>query len=340
MTVWDEVERAYIPPKAARVTMSLKESLVSLLGIRLVPIPAGEFLMGSPDGDKAAQPNEKPQHRVRINRPFLIGTHEVTVGQWKAFVAATGYKTEGEVNGKGSYGLDLRTGKVEPKPEHTWKKWLKEDGKHPSDFEQTDEHPVVCVSWHDAREFCSWLSDQEDASYRLPTEAEWEYACRAGTTTRYFYGDDEDGLQQVSNIADASLKEKWVMEMGGQSIHLPPYAKWWSDKAPFTQQVGQLKANPWGLYDLYGNVGEWCLDWYAGDYYAHSPVHDPKGPPKGELIDTSQVLPGGGKVRLRVVRGGVWLDPALGCRSADRSTQLRHPVYSAADIGFRVVREC
>jgi formylglycine-generating enzyme required for sulfatase activity len=341
MTVWEEAVEWQTGPELAwpaRVRMKAGERLVNSIGMELALIPAGEFLMGSPDSDPAAQPNEKPRHLVRITRPFLFGVREVTVGQFRRFVDETGYRTEGERNGKGSFGLDLTTGRVEPKPEYTWRSWLKADESQPSDFEQTDDHPVVCVSWSDARAYCEWLSRSEGWEYRLPTEAEWEYACRAGTSTRFPFGDDEDGLREAANIADKSLQKKWKMKVGGQTMDLPPYAKWWNDGAPFTRPVGELKPNAWGLFDMLGNVGEWCLDWYDGGYYAQSPLEDPQGPPVGEEVSVEHLIPGGGKVRLRVVRGGVWLDPAPGCRSADRSTQLRHPVYSAADIGFRLVR--
>ena len=311
------------------------------IGMRMVEIPACRFKMGSTDADPDANADEKPQHRVRITAPFLIGIYPVTVGQFKQFVKATGHKTEGEASGKGSVGLDLITGKVEPQPEYTWLSWLKEDKQHPSNFKQTDQHPVVCVSWDDAQAFCTWLSAKEGKIYRLPTEAEWEFACRAGTTTRYYNGDDEDGLQQIANIADASLPEKWVWGTDDppfpKGMHLPPYAKPWNDGYPFTAPVGKFEPNAFGLHDMVGNVGEWCSDWYDPDYYKNSPVKDPKGPPTGPLIDISDRLPGAPPRTLRVVRGGVWLDPAVAYRSADRFTHRRHPIDSAADIGFRVV---
>ncbi len=338
MTAWDSNAGRNGRPVQVWIGAGDSLALSNTIGMKLVLIRPGEFMMGSPDSDPDAQPNEKPQHRVRITRPFLMGMQEVTVGQWRTFVKATGYKTEGERMNPGSFGLDLTTGRVEPKREYTWKSWLKEDEQHPSDFQQTDNHPVVCVSWNDARAFCGWLSQREGAEYRLPTEAEWEYACRAGTTTRFSNGDDQDALKEVANIADRSLQEKWVMEFQGQPMHLPPYAKWYDDKAPFTGQVGRLQPNAWGLQDMMGNVGEWCQDWYDPDYYTNSPVADPPGPVQAKRVNVSDRIPGSPPMALRVVRGGVWLDPATGCRSADRSTQLRHPVHSAADIGFRVVR--
>ena len=311
------------------------------IGMQMVQIPAGRFKMGSTDADPDAKPDEKPQHRVKITEPFLIGIYPVTVGQFSQFVTETGYLTEGEESGTGSVGLDLVTGKVETKPQYTWRNWLNEDKKHPSNFKQTDQHPVVCVSWNDARAFCRWLSGKEGKVYRLPTEAEWEYACRGGTTTRFYNGDDENGLQEIANIADASLQEKWVWGTDDppfkKGMHLPPYAKPWNDGYPFTAPVGKFKANSIGLHDLVGNMGEWCLDWYDPDYYANSPRKDPKGPHTGPLIDISDRMPGAPPRTLRVVRGGVWLDPAEAYRSADRFTHRRHPIDSAADIGFRVV---
>ncbi|HJP91120.1 MAG TPA: formylglycine-generating enzyme family protein [Pyrinomonadaceae bacterium] len=311
------------------------------IGMQLVQIPAGRFKMGSTDADPDATPDEKPQHRVRITKPFLMSLHAVTVGQFEQFVNETNYQTEGEQSGTGSTGLDLVTGKVGAQPQYTWRSWLNEDKQHPSNFKQTNKHPVVCVSWNDALAFCRWLSGKEGKPYRLPTEAEWEYACRAGTTTRYFNGDDEDGLQEIANIADASLQKKWVWNTNDppfqKGMHLPPYAKPWNDGYPFTAPVGKFKPNAFGLYDMVGNVGEWCSDWLDPDYYANSPKRDPKGPPTGPLIDISDRLPGAPPRTLRVVRGGVWLDPAAAYRSADRFTHRRHPVDSAADIGFRVV---
>lgn len=316
------------------------------IGMALVEIPAGEFRMGSSSTDEEAQEDEKPRHLVRITRSFLIGVSPVTVGQFGRFVTETGYQTVAERDGKGAVGLDLVTGLVERKPEYHWKFWLHDDEAHPSDFEQTHDHPVVCVGWDDVQEFLKWLTEKTNREYRLPTEAEWEYACRAGTETRYCNGDDGDGLLEVANIADASLQEKWVMEINGQPTHLPPYAKPWDDGYPFTSPVKRFEPNQWGLYDVHGNVGEWCRDWYHSSYYLDAPVEDPAGPAEGEVIDLTKRLspqelallkPDSEQLPFRVIRGGVWLDPASGCRCADRQTHLRHPIHSAADVGFRVV---
>ena len=326
---------------SAPISLGLQpgEVLTNSIGMKFAAIPSGEFLMGSPDSDQNAQDNEKPQHSVVISKGFFMSVHNVTYGQWRVFQQETGYVTEGERNGRGSFGIDLTTGKVEPKPIYTWNQWIVESEEFASGFEITDNHPIVCVSWDDAHEFARWLGTRDGVTYRLPTEAEWEYAARAGTTTSYYNGDSEDELHAIANVADASLQRRWTMLVEGNRVKLPPYAKPWDDGFPFTSPVGQFAPNAWGLYDMYGNVGEWCLDWYSANYYERSPVMDPAGPATGDVVDFTAVLPGSEPRALRVVRGGVWLDPASGCRSADRSTMLRHPVDTAADIGIRLVRE-
>ena len=179
-------------------------------------------------------------------------------------------------------------------------------------FEQTDEHPVVNVSWNDAVEFCKWLSRKEGKTYRLPTEAEWEYACRAGTTTRYYSGDDPETLAKVGNVADATAKAKfpdWTCTIKA------------SDGYVFTAPVGKFKPNSFGLYDMHGNAWQWCADWYGAEYYAKSPVDDPAGPDSGNV---------------RVLRGGSWCRWPLSSRSA---TRYRYsPDFRYGYAGFRVAR--
>jgi formylglycine-generating enzyme required for sulfatase activity len=179
-------------------------------------------------------------------------------------------------------------------------------------FEQTDEHPVVNVSWNDAVAFCNWLSKKESKTYRLPTEAEWEYACRAGTTTRYYSGDDPETLAKVGNVADAALKAKF------------PDLKYTlkaSDDYVFTAPVGSFKPNALGLFDMHGNAFQWCADWYGAEYYAASPVDDPTGPDSGTD---------------RVLRGGSWNFGPLYSRSAKRFGLT--PDLRSSYSGFRVAR--
>jgi formylglycine-generating enzyme required for sulfatase activity len=244
------------------------------IGMRMALIPAGEFLMGSPDSDHLASGSEKPQHRVRITRPFYLGIYPVTQAEYKRVTRAT-----------------------------------------PSHFKRDPNRPVDGVSWDDAQEFCRKLSAlrKEKATgrlYRLPTEAEWEYACRAGSTTRWCFGDYEGRLGESA----------WFDGNSGKETHA----------------VGQKKPNAWGLYDMHGNVWEWCEDgwWYT---YADSATDDPHGSEKSTE---------------RVCRGGGWNTKAGHCRSANRNAEDRKtrchkfvheysgtypkPVDYTYDLGFRV----
>ena len=266
------------------------------IGIKFRLIPAGEFMMGSPEGD-----DDEKLHRVRITKPFYLGIHEVTVGDFRRFVSDTGYKTEAEKDGMGGFGYDVKDGSSSRKPEYTW--------RNPG-FSQSDDHPVVEVSWNDAVAFGKWLSKKEGRTYRLPTEAEWEYACRAGTTTNFYCGDDVEGLALVGNVADGTMKEKFPSRSAIEA----------RDGYVFTSPVGEFKPNAFGLCDMHGNVWERCSDWYGKDYYAKSPADDPRGPPSGLYS---------------VNRGGGWHDGAWNCRSECRDWLT--PGFRDGNLGFRVV---
>ncbi len=270
------------------------------IGMKLARIPAGTFRMGGP------RTNERPVREVRITRPFLMGVHEVTVGQFRSFVAATGYRTEAERDVAGGYGIDFATAKVRQQSGIDW--------LHPGfpSFEQGEDHPVLLVSWNDAEAFLDWLSEKEGRAYSLPTEAQWEYAARAGTQTDYFTGDDPASLCEAANIADAALLRTVPATRG----HVA-----WDDGYPFTAPVGRFKANAFGLHDMHGNVWEWCADWYGEPYDHVSPVDDPAGPPVG---------------RFRAIRGGGWFNGPGQNRSAQRiyfDPSFRYCLLS----GFRVV---
>jgi formylglycine-generating enzyme required for sulfatase activity len=294
-----------------------KGRVVNSVGVVLVRVPAGEFLMGAPDDDDLARKDERPQHRVRIGRPFFLGAREVTVGQFRAFATATGFKTAAEADGKGASGYDAALrGFAYDSPKYSW--------RNPG-YPQDDRHPVVNVTRQDARAFCEWLGRKEGRRYRLPTEAEWEYACRAGTTARFTNGHAAEGLKAIANLSDQSLARRWdastVKRYGldPKAVAFQP----WDDGHAFTAPVGSFEPNALGLHDMLGNVGEICGDWYQGDYYGESPESDPRGPAE--------------KKDGHVVRGGTFLNgPALGratSRVACRDGYLNYV------IGFRVLLE-
>ncbi|MGA2256021.1 MAG: formylglycine-generating enzyme family protein [Thermoguttaceae bacterium] len=293
------------------------KQITNSIGMKLTLVPSGEFMMGSKESaeETAAFFNkaygmslnadvfkdEHPQHRVRITKPFFLGTYPVTRGQFRKFVAATGYKTDAEKgDNPGADGWNPKKKEFEFSMDYSWRN---------AGFEQTDEHPVVNVSWNDAVAFCKWLSRKEGKSYRLPTEAEWEYACRAGTTTRYCCGDDPETLAKVGNVADATFKAKF------------PDAKYTikaSDGYVFSAPVGSFQPNAFGLYDMQGNAEQWCSDWYDVRYYASSPTDDPPGPKTGKG---------------HVFRVSSWCSRASECRSACRKSV---PWGWDLWLGFRV----
>ncbi len=330
-----EKPRADAPLNAAANGDSQHETAVNSIGLKLVKIPAGEFMMGNHEQTAEMQKSfpqydaerfghklddEYPVHKVRITHPFWLGATAVTVGQFRKFVEATNYKTDAERNdpandtpgeprrtGPGGYGYNKETGKLDERrnPKHFWRD---------TGFPQTDDHPVVDVSWNDAVAFCKWLSEKEGRHYRLPTEAEWEYACRAGTTTRYWCGDDPESLVKVANIYDQSSAKVFP--------EWSKYALSGDDGFPFTAPVGSFRPNAFGLYDMHGNVWQWCADFYGEDTYAKSPVDDPHGPAKGDK---------------HVRRGGAWHSWPLYCRASFRNYNTPQSRYF--NLGFRVARD-
>ena len=228
-------------------------------------------------------PAEAPKHRVRITKPFWLGVHEVTRGQFRRFVDERGYKTEAERDGKGGYGLI--DGQWKQDPRFVWNRDL--------GFEQADDHPVVNVTWNDVTAFCAWLSEKEGEKSHLPSEAQWEYACRAGTTTTWYSGDDEGALKEHA----------WFSFNAERKSH----------------PVGQKSPNAWGLYDMHGNVWEWCQDWWGDRYYATSPMDDPPGASGGSH---------------RVYRGGGWDYDASRGRASYRAWD--DPGCRAENHGFRL----
>jgi formylglycine-generating enzyme required for sulfatase activity len=298
-------------PKATERNHDFQNSI----GMKLVLIPAGTFMMGSADNDKEAYDEEKPQHKVTISKAFYLGKYDVTRGQFRKFAEDSGYETEAERVGKGGA---YDSGKGQFFNDVRGRSW-----KDPG-YSQTDSHPVVNVTWNDAKRFCAWLSEKEAKRYDLPTEAEWEFACRAGTSSRYYFGDDEAGLQKYANVADLSLKAKWDYSNISIKDYQKGLADWfervsWDDGYPFTAPVGQFMPNGFGLYDMHGNIYQWCQDWYGRDYYTNSDNSDPKGPSMGVA---------------RVLRGGSFDNYPRRCRAARRGRDA--PGYRYYSIGFRL----
>ena len=250
--------------------------ITNSIGMKLVWIPAGEFMMGSPSSEKDRYDDEGPQHRVKISKGFYIGIYEVTVGQYLEYLNSD----------RDSSGVDFSDKDCPVKK--TGSRYVLSVNK----FGSNESQPMVEVSWHGAQKFCDWLSRKENKIYRLPTEAEWEYACRAGAQTRFCFGDNETSLGDYA----------WYTNNSGSKTH----------------QVGQKKPNGFGLYDMHGNVWEWCQDWY-GSYDSGEQV-DPTGPSSGSA---------------RVLRGGSWDSTPRHRRSADRNWDTPDGAFDV--LGFRIV---
>ncbi len=270
---------------------------INKLGMKFIYIKPGTFTMGSPLGKYRTSDDEKA-HKVTLTRGFYMQATEVTVNQFRQFVQSTGYKTEGEKQG----GCWIKSSGM------GWKKkkgskWNKPDSWETKDLPLKGIYPVTCVSWNDASAFISWLSKREKQTYAFPTEAEWEYACRAETTTPFAFGKCLRTNQANFNNAGSEFPD---CQGNPKPAGLKPVP------------VGSLAPNTWGLYDMHGNVAEWCGDQYGG--YPKGPVKNPQGPSVGAE---------------KVIRGGHWFVSAEGCRSAKRGAFRQN---AASDvIGFRVV---
>ncbi len=243
------------PPSPRPLAPPFTENLPNGLTLEMVSLPAGQFLMGSPDSDPDALDDEKPQHQVKVNS-FAIGKYPVTQAQYEAVM-----------------------------------------GTNPSYFSNNPQNPVEQVSWEDAQAFCQKLSQITGKTYRLPTEAEWEYACRAGTTTRFYFGDDANQLGD--------------------------YAWYDGNSQNTTHPVGQKKPNAWGLHDMSGNVWEWCEDDWHNNYIG-APTDGSAWFIKNDNRSQSR----------KCLRGGSWGSSPVNCRSADRIRDF--PDYDYSSNGFRV----
>jgi formylglycine-generating enzyme required for sulfatase activity len=287
--------------------------------ITWVIIPSGRFLMGSQvPADKLAKDfaeygreadyfsDEYPQHPVEITNPFLIASTEVTVGQFRAFTEETGYKTRAEVDSTGGWGYDPALRKCLGRdPRFSWL-----DPGYP----QTDSHPVVNVTWEDCQAYCRWLSGKQRRIVRLPTEAEWEYANRAGTKDYYSVGNTKT---DILSKARTLVPRPETIRQAVQDLEIDP-----SESPPFPVPVASYAPNLFGVYDMHGNVWEWTADWHDEKYYSYSPTKDPQGPKQGVV-----------KVR----RGGAWNSFPLWARSSFRNWNTIDT--RCVNLGFRLVAE-
>jgi formylglycine-generating enzyme required for sulfatase activity len=265
----------------------------------MIPIKGGEFVMGSPASEKGHKPDEAPQHKVKVD-PFWMGKCEVTWDEYELFM----YPEEKQKAADGTYAseeADAVTRPTKPYVEMSF-------GMGKTGF------PAISMTQHAANKYCEWLSAKTGHFYRLPTEAEWEYACRAGTTTAYSFGDDVSKLREYA---------------------------WYGDNSDLKyQKVGKKKPNPWNLFDMHGNVAEWCLDQYDPNYYKQF---------AGKV--TTEPWNVATKPYPHAVRGGSWSDDADRCRSASRTNstpdwkmqdpQLPKSIWYLTDaqfVGFRIIR--
>ncbi len=238
--------------------------------IEMIPIPGGQYLMGSLESEAEHQADESPQHPVRL-APFWIGKYEITWEEfeiWGDELDILRRNLTGAASSPRDQAADGVTRPTEPYTDMSFGMGM-------------ERNPAICMTQHAARTYCRWLSAKTGRYYRLPTEAEWEYACRAGTTTAYSFGDDPGQLEEYA----------WYYDNSDEAYH----------------EVGLKQPNPWGLYDMHGNVAEWVLDQYVADFY---------GTQAGQIADNPLAIPT--QLYPRVVRGGNWDDPAEMLRSAAR----------------------
>jgi formylglycine-generating enzyme required for sulfatase activity len=268
----------------------------------LAATPGGIYLMGSPTSEKGRGEDEGPQHLVQV-RPFWMGKMEVTWDEFDIYRKDLGIDSPADNERRLKANADALTGPTRPYADETF-------------GHGREGNPVICITHHAAMEYCRWLSRKTGKIYRLPTEAEWEWACRAGTTTAYSFGDDPKNLDDYA----------WSKKNSENVAH----------------PVGKKKPNPWGLHDMHGNVAEWCLDHYEKDYYGKTPA---------DKVLLAPVLLPTDKRFSHVARGGSWDDEADKLRSAarrgsDKSWIRQDPqrpqsiwwLTDAEFVGFRVVR--
>jgi len=285
------------PKQATQVTAQTANTLRDCAECpEMVVIPAGSFDMGSPSYEGGRLDDEGPVHRVTIKKAFALGRTEITRGQFAAFVSETGYST-------GDKCLTFEGGKAEERSKRSW--------RNPG-YSQQDSHPAVCLNWNDANAYTEWLSHKTGKRFRLPTEAEWEFAARGNTTTARYWGNSLEQACTYANGMDTTGKAK-VKGVTWEPLNC-------SDGFTYTAPVASLKPNAFGLYDMIGNVFEWTADSYHENY-------------QGAPTDGTEWQ---GDGVMRVLRGGSWDVNAASLRAAYRVSDS--PDVRLDVIGFRVAR--
>jgi formylglycine-generating enzyme required for sulfatase activity len=263
---------------------------------QMVVIRAGSFDMGSSAAEIGRREDEEPVHRVKV-AAFALGKTEITRGQFAAFVKKTGYNT-------GNKCWTIDGGKYEERSGN-WRKL---------GYPQDDRHPVACINWNDANAYTKWISRKTGKQYRLPTEAEWEYAARGKTLTARYWGESPDRACKYANVADKTIQER-IKTAAAWSVHNC------TDGFAYTAPVGRFKANAFGLNDMQGNVWEWVEDSYHDSY-------------QGAPVDGA---PWAGDGVRRVLRGGSWYDSPQYVRAAGRDRAV--PTSRYDNFGFRIARK-
>jgi sulfatase modifying factor 1 len=307
LIIWDAI-REYGTLKGSigfRVQAKVNNPIMDINLPEMVFVKGGTFQMGSNDGES----DQKPVHSVTVS-DFYMGKYEVTVAEFEKFINATNYQTDADKGGNSWVYTIHNMGGWKKEDGVNWRYDAKGDKRPRSEY----NHPVIHISWNDATAYCKWLKETTGKDFRLPTEAEWEYAAGNGNQhTKYSWGNNTTPIgKKGGNVADETAKatfSSWTIFDG------------YRDGYVYTAPVGSYEANIFGLHDMTGNVWEWCSDWYASDYYQNSPSNNPKGSSSGTC---------------RVLRGGsLDLEP-VHCLVANRS--ITAPMdQTTPNIGFRVV---
>lgn len=278
---------------------------------QMVVIPAGEFRMGSLTSESARYADEEPTHIVRFSRPFALGRYEISVAEFRRFALDADYETDLEIRADTLYkGVPSQGCYAWDASDRRWE-WRRGRSWRSPGFPQDDRHPVTCVSWNDARAYAEWLSRKTGKRYRLASEAEWEYAARAGTPSARFWGDEAERACRHANVADRTLN-RILSRVDHHDC---------DDGYLYTAPIGTFQPNQFGIYDILGNLWEWVEDCVNVNYES--------APADGSAWAR-------GDCSRRIVRGGGWFNDPRDVRSARRGNN--HAFHRSINSGIRIAR--